>query len=100
MKYFYVLASMMIIHFALIRFDRKEVQKPAAMENTKKNACSSQAFDHFLRFFRFYSAINRDLSQRKQRNPLRIPIRGHTRQSAHINRRSFDELRPDKTRVT
>lgn len=59
MKYFYVLASMMIIHFALLSFDRKEIDKPAATENTKKNACSSQAFDHFLRLFRFSSSESR-----------------------------------------
>jgi hypothetical protein len=60
MKYFFVLASMMIIHFTLLHFDReKEIAKPPAAENTKKNACNSQAFDHFLRFFRFSSSESR-----------------------------------------
>jgi hypothetical protein len=37
MKYFIVLASMMIIHFTLLHFDRKkESPEPPATENTKK----------------------------------------------------------------
>lgn len=60
MKYFIVLASMMIIHFTLLHFDlKKESPKPPATENTKKNACSPQAFDHFLRLFRFSSSESR-----------------------------------------